>query len=74
MAYKFNDSVVADSAFKRIGDHYDKDTWRTEDWPKQNTAWAAQFAPAEARSRAIKPEARANLQTVEGVVYSRTLT
>ena len=45
MAYKFNDSVIADSAFKRIGDQWDKDTWRTEDWFRQNQAWAAPTRP-----------------------------
>jgi hypothetical protein len=71
MAYKFNDSVIADSAFKRMGDNWDRDTWRTEDWFKQNKAWAAQFAPGEARARAIKQEARANLQTAGGFAYKK---
>ena len=71
MAFKFNDSVVADAAFKRVGDNWDKEAWRTEAWFKQNKDWAAQFAPGEARSRAIKQEARANLQTAEGLSYKK---
>ena len=71
MAYKFNDSVVGDAAFKRIGDNWGKEAWRTEAWFKQNKTWAAQFAPMEARSRAIKQEARANLQTAEGSSYKK---
>jgi len=71
MAYKFNDSVIADAAFKRIGDNWDEKTWRTEAWFNQNKAWAAQFAPMEARSRAIKLEARANLETAEGLSYKK---
>jgi hypothetical protein len=72
MAFKFNDSVAADAAFKRIGDNWDKEAWRTEAWFKQNRDWALQFAAMEARSRAIKQEARANLQTVEGTSYKKT--
>jgi hypothetical protein len=71
MAFNFQDSVVADAAFKRIGDNWDKDTWKTEEWFKQNKTWAAQFAPTEARSKAIKQEAAANLQTVEGASYKK---
>ena len=63
--------MVADVDFKRIGDGWDKEAWRTEAWFKQNKDWAAQWAPGEARSRAIKQEARANLQTAEGLSYKK---
>jgi hypothetical protein len=36
MAFKSNDSVAADAAFKHVGDNWDKDTWKTEEWFNQN--------------------------------------
>jgi hypothetical protein len=73
MAFKSNDSVAADAAFKHVGDNWDKDTWKTDEWFHQNKTWAAQFAPVEAHSRAIKAEAKANLQTAEGASYKKNL-
>jgi hypothetical protein len=73
MATKSVDSVVADNAFKRIGDNWDKDTWRTEEYFTQNKTWAAQMAPAEARSRGILQEAATNLQSPGGAQYQKNM-
>jgi hypothetical protein len=69
--FNFEDAVTADAAFKRIGDNWDKDTWKTEEWFNARKDLAAQFAPMEARSKAIKEEALANLQTPEGSSYKK---
>jgi hypothetical protein len=73
MATKSKDSVVADSAFKRIGDSWDKQAWTTEVYFNQNKTWAAQIAPAEARSRGILQEAAANLQSEGGAQYQKNM-
>jgi hypothetical protein len=73
MASKSGDSVVADSAFQRIGDNWDKEAWITQTYFDQNKTWAAQVAPAEARSRAILQEAATNLQSEGGAQYQKTI-
>jgi len=69
MATKNGDSVVADAAFKRIGDNHDIEEWVTEDFFNQMKTWASQFAPLEARSRKIKQEAEANALSPTGPQY-----
>lgn len=71
MAVKAGDPVAADAAFKRIGDQWDKDTWRTEAWFNSNKFRAAHTAPVEMQSRAVKEEARSNMQTAEGAAYGK---
>jgi len=71
MAAKNGDSVVADAAFKRIGDNYDIDQWVTEDFFKQMKTWASEWAPAEARTRKIEAEAEANALTPDGSAYQK---
>ena len=73
MATKSKDSVVADSAFKRIGDSWDKEAWTTEVYFNQNKTWAAQIAPAEVRSRGILQESAANLQSEGGAQYQKNM-
>lgn len=71
MATKNGDSVVADTAFKRIGDNYDIEKWITEDFFNQMRTWASQFAPLEARSRKIRAEAEANALSPDGPAYQK---
>jgi len=71
MATKNNDSVIADAAFKRIGDHYDIEKWMTDDFFKQMKNWAADVAPVDARSRKIEEEAAANELSPEGSAYQK---
>lgn len=73
MATKSKDSVVAGSAFKRIGDSWDKEAGTTDVYFIQNKTWAAQIAPAEARSRRILQEAAANLQSEGGAQYQKNM-
>lgn len=73
MAANSSDWVVADSAFKRVGDNWDKETWLTEAWFKQNRDSAAQVAPMIIRIRASRKEALANMQTPEGQAYLKTV-
>jgi hypothetical protein len=58
MATKNRDSVVADAAFKRIGDNWDPDAWSNQAFFNQNKAIAAQFAQMQARSRALPRTSR----------------
>jgi hypothetical protein len=69
MAAKFDDSVTADAAFKRIGNNWDQNTWITETYFNQIKSWASQIGPLEAKSRAVMQEASANEQSPEGSRY-----
>ncbi len=73
MASKTGDWEVADPAFKRIGDEWNKHLWLNEAWFKQNRDTAAQAAPMAARAHAIRKEAEANMQTAEGQAYRKKL-
>jgi len=69
MASKSGDWVTADPAFKRIGDNWNKDLWVTESWFKSNRDTATQMAPMQAKARAYRQEAEANMKTPEGHAY-----
>jgi hypothetical protein len=71
MATQNNDSMVADAAFKRIGDDWDPAAWSNQAFFNQNKAIAAPFAQLEARSRALVDEAAANLQKPGGMHYQK---
>jgi hypothetical protein len=71
MATKNHDSVVADAAFKRIGDNWDPYAWSNQAFFNQNKAIAAQFAQLEARSRTLIDEAATNLQKPGGMQYQK---
>lgn len=73
MAVNSNDCVAADSAFKRIGNNWDKETWITQDWFKQNRDSAAQVGPMQIRVRATRKDAQANMQTPEGQAYVKNV-
>jgi hypothetical protein len=73
MASKSNDWVAADPAFKRIGDNWNKDLWKTEAWFKGNRDTAAQAAPMQLKARDTRKEAEANMKTPEGQAYRKQL-
>lgn len=73
MAANSRDWVAADSAFKRVGDNWDKEAWLTEAWFKQNRDSAAGVAPVIIRIRASRKEALANMQTPEGQAFLKTV-
>jgi Domain of unknown function (DUF4034) len=60
-----NDPIVADSAFRRIGDQWDEETWHKRDRFDDARKWAAAAAPY---IRGAK-EAEANGQTPGGARY-----
>lgn len=71
MAVKNNDEVAADAAFKQVGDNWDKETWRTESWFRQNRDFASEMAPKQARTRVMQQEALANIATAAGAAYKK---
>ena len=73
MACKSDDWQVADPTFKRIGDNWREELWTSEAWFKQNRDTAAKAAPMQARARATRKEAEANMQTPEGQAYRKKL-
>jgi hypothetical protein len=71
VAVKAGDAVAADDAFKRIGDNWDRSTWRREENFRNYKSWAAENAEAVRRFLALRQEAAANLQTPEGQQYKK---
>jgi hypothetical protein len=69
LASTFNDSFVADAAFKRIGEQWDEGVWETFQYFSGNRDFAAQIAPHLAKSRAQVADATANRQSPEGALY-----
>ena len=71
MASKAQDSETADSAFKRIGDNWQKEAWITEAYFNQTKTWAEQFAAIDAQFRTIKEAADSNMHTPQGPQYKK---
>ncbi len=71
MATRAKDPETADLIFKRIGDNWAKDDWGSEDYFKANENWAAAIAPGQARFRAIRKAADANMQNAQGLRYKK---
>jgi hypothetical protein len=69
MAIKLKDAVVADQAFKRIGDQWSESSWRTQTYFESSRTWAAQVAPSMTAKRSIEDEAAANQATPDGSRY-----
>jgi len=66
MAIKSSDYIAADEAFKRIGDNWDRDTWRTEAYFNQNKTWATASAPRlRAERNALSAEGKQYIADVE---------
>ena len=73
IAVKAGDLVAADAAFKRIGDTWDQETWKTHKYFEQNKSYAEQLAPFEQRKRTGSEEAAKNGQTPEGAYYGKKI-
>jgi hypothetical protein len=75
MATNVDDAVVADAAFKRLGDNWDKDTWITEDYFNGSKTWEAQrlahWKVTQARAPEFVRQAAANLQNPQGPEYQK---
>ena len=69
MATKYQDWVLADSLFKRIGDQWNEGKWVTEGFFKGERDIAAQVAPMQAKARAFRLEAEENMKSAEGQAY-----
>lgn len=66
---KAPDAVVADKAFSRIGDQWDKETWQTKESFDAEKMMMANVAKQAVKVRAAEAAAQANLQTAEGARY-----
>lgn len=73
MALKFNDFVIADSAFNRIGDQWDEGTWKTRQYFEANRKDAATIAPMQARTQATMREANENALSPGGAEYRKAV-
>lgn len=71
MAVNFNDWVVAEPAFQRIGDNWSEEVWITQQWFTSNRETAARVATAQSRSRAIQQEAESNVHAPEWEGYRK---
>jgi hypothetical protein len=70
MAPSFNDAVVADKMFARIGDQWSEDIWHDSSSFESSRQWAKQAAPFMSRKQAAEDSAEANLHTAEGRNYN----
>ena len=73
MASKSGDFEAAKPAFDRMGDNWNKDLWVTEAFFKSERDIATQMAPMQARARAYRHEAEANMKTPAGQAYAAEL-
>jgi hypothetical protein len=63
------DPVYAEKIFKRIGDQWDAETWRSHEDFEQIKQWVSLVAPAAAKVREIEDTAEANEKMPEGARY-----
>lgn len=73
LASSFNDPLVADKMFDRIGDQWSEGKWGTQSRYDSTKQWAKQWAPMMARQRSTEESAAANLRTPEGQRYQATV-
>jgi hypothetical protein len=73
MAVNADDLELADATFKRIGDNWNKETWKTKQFFDQERTTSAQIAPFAARSRAIRKTAEDNMGTPKGAKYRQNV-
>ena len=69
MAVKLKDPVVAEQAFRLIGEQWSEATWRTQAYFESARTWASQTAPQAAGQRMIEGEADRNLRAEGGLSY-----
>jgi len=72
MAVSFNDALVANKLFVRIGDQWSEDIWHDSSAFESAKQWAKQVEPFMARKRAAEESAEANQRTPEGRRYKTT--
>ncbi len=63
------DPIVADKAMTRIGEQWDEETWKTQEYFDRMKKWASDGAPIRAKILAAQAAAEANMQTPDGPVY-----
>jgi hypothetical protein len=63
------DAVMADQALTRIGEQWHEETWKNKETFETTKKWAASYAPAAAQHQAMEEDAKANMQTPEGLHY-----
>jgi hypothetical protein len=70
MAFSFNDAVVAQKSFTRIGDQWSLDVWKDFSYYQTAKQWAKQAEPLMARTRAAEDSAQSNLLAKDGKSYN----
>jgi len=71
MASRAGDFVAAEEAFKRIGENWDKDVWRTETYFQSSKTRAASLARLTQQKNGMEGEARSNAENPQGAAYKR---
>lgn len=69
MAVKLKDPVVAEQAFRRIGEDWSEATWKNQAYFESSRTWATQTAPQMAAQRIIEDEADRSLRAEGGLSY-----
>jgi hypothetical protein len=70
MAVSFNDPMVANTAFTRIGDQWSKDVWQKSSYFESSKEWAKQAESTVAKNKLAEEAAETNLHTPEGQRYA----
>lgn len=70
MATKLEDPIVADQAFRRMGDQWNEEIWKkNRAYFDTAKAWAQSMAPIKIQERSFEEEATTNGKTGEGAAY-----
>ncbi len=70
MAGRYDDAILAETLFARIGDQFDPNTWNKDGF-EQTKRWAKAWAPGQKWRLAQEDEAEKNLRAPEGVAYKK---
>ena len=69
MAVKMRDAETAQKLLQRIGDDWDKETWRTRKYFDRCKAWASYAVEMSQRMKSAESLVEANMQTAAGRQY-----
>lgn len=63
------DPIIAEKAFQRIGDEWDREAWKQEEYFRSAKEWAGSYSKVVAKRRALESDAESNAQSPKGAKY-----
>ena len=67
------DPVLADKAFRRIGDQWDRETWKKQEYFDSAREWAANYSKTILKQRSMEADADSSTKGVDGARYQSTV-